>query len=99
MGLVAACETPEMVQMNISETDAPVMHDITVGEAVNEMVITSANQSTEVVFTWDAADFGVKTQVNYSVEASVGEGKKFILLAGLTKTTGKQTLEKLNQIL
>ena len=98
-GLVAACETPEMVQMDLSEAVAPVMHDVTVGEAVNEMVITAANQSSKAVFTWDAADFGVKTQVNYSVEASVGEGKKFILLSGITKTTGDQTLEALNQIL
>ena len=98
-GLVAACETPEMVQMNISDAVAPVMHDITVGEAVNEMVITSANQTTKVTFTWDAADFGVKTQVNYSVEAAVGEGNKFVLLSGLTDTKGEQTLEGLNQVL
>ena len=98
-GLFAACDKPEMVQMNIADAVAPVMHDVTVGEAVNEMIITAANQSTKVDFTWDGADFGVKTQINYSVEASIGEGKKFVLLSGITKTEGSQTYEALNQIL
>ena len=98
-GLFAACDKPEMVQMNIADAVAPVMHDVTVGEAVNEMIITAANQSTMVDFTWDGADFGVRTQINYSVEASIGEGKKFVLLSGITKTEGSQTYEALNQVL
>ena len=27
-------------------------------------------------FTWDAADFGVRTQINYSIEASYNDGAK-----------------------
>ncbi|MBQ7772057.1 MAG: SusE domain-containing protein [Bacteroidales bacterium] len=98
-GLVAACQTPEMVQVDFSQAIAPVMHDIDSAGVKNQIIITADNQTSEVTFTWDAADFGVKTQVDYSVEAALGDSDKVILLAGITTTEGKQTYEAVNQVL
>ena len=57
---------------------------------------TSARRKT---FTWDAADFGVRTQINYSIEASYNDGAKLVLFTGMNGTSSEQTYESLNNIL
>ena len=44
-------------------------------------------------FTWDAADFGVRTQINYSIEASYNDGAKLVLFTGMNGTSSEQTYE------
>ena len=75
---------------------APALHSIMQGEtAVDEITVTSENMGELVTFTWDAADFGVKTQINYAVEAAYG-ADTVVVLTGLTSTSAQTTLEVLN---
>ena len=75
---------------------APALHSIMQGEtAVDEITVTSENMGELVTFTWDAADFGVKTQINYAVEAAYG-ADTIAVLTGLTSTSAQMTYEVLN---
>lgn len=56
---------------------APVLHALP-----GEIVITPDNMGSTQTFTWDAADFGVRTQINYSIEASYNDGAKTGALHG-----------------
>ena len=65
--MVAGCYKPEMNQIAAPEdVVAPVL------EAVEGPIeITPSNMVDGVVaFTWSAADYGVPTQINYSLEAA-----------------------------
>ena len=64
-----------------------------------EIVITPDNMGSTQTFTWDAADFGVRTQINYSIEASYNDGAKLVLFTGMNGTSSEQTYESLNNIL
>ena len=70
---------------------APVLHS-TLPE---EIVVTSDNMGTPVTFTWDAADFGVKTQINYSVVAAYNSDT-LAVMTGLSSTSAELTYEALN---
>lgn len=85
--------------LDMSQAIAPVMHDIDSAGVKNQMIITASNQTSKVSFTWDAADFGVATQIDYSVEVAVGDGPKFVVLSGITKTEASNTYEAINQVL
>ena len=98
-GLVAACQKQEMVMFDISKAVAPVMHDIDSAGVKNRMIITADNQNSKVTFTWDAADFGVRSQVDYSVEVAVGDGPKQVVISGITATDASNTYEAVNQVL
>ena len=98
-GLAAACQKQEMVMLDVSKAVAPVMHDIDSAGVKNQMIITAANQTSKVTFTWDAADFGAPTQVDYSVEVAVGEGPKQVIVSGITTTDASNTYEAVNQVL
>ena len=75
---------------------APALRSIMQGEtAVEEITVTSENMGETVTFTWDAADFGVKTQINYAVEAAYG-ADTIAVLTGLTSTSAQTTYEVLN---
>ena len=98
LGMIAGCYQPEMVQISAPENVvAPVL------EAVEGPIeITAANMALEsVVFNWSAADYGVKTQVNYSLEAATAAapGTVVTITSGLTDTTTVVAYETLNQIL
>ena len=98
LGMIAGCYQPEMVQISAPENVvAPVL------EAVEGPIeITAANMALEsVVFNWSAADYGVKTQVNYSLEAATAAapGTVVTITSGLTDTTAVVAYETLNQIL
>ena len=98
LGMIAGCYQPEMVQISAPEdVVAPVL------EAVEGPIeITAANMALEsVVFNWTAADYGVKTQVNYSLEAATAAAPETVvtITSGLTDTTTVVAYETLNQIL
>ena len=91
-GLLCACQELEMVQAYAPEdVVAPVLHS-TLPE---EIVVTSDNMGTPVTFTWDAADFGVKTQINYSVVAAYNSDT-LAVMTGLSSTSAELTYEALN---
>ena len=98
LGMIAGCYQPEMVQISAPEdVVAPVLDAID-----GPIEITSANMALEsVVFNWTAADYGVKTQVNYSLEAATAAAPETVavITSGLTDTTTVVGYETLNQIL
>lgn len=96
-GLFCGCQELEMVRTYAPEdVVAPALRSIMQGEtAVEEITVTSENMGETVTFTWDAADFGVKTQINYAVEAAYG-ADTVVVLTGLTSTSAQTTLEVLN---
>ena len=107
VGMIAACQKTEMVQIAAPENVvAPVL------EAVEGAIeITPSNLGLEkAAFTWSLADFGVKTQVNYSLEAAtaVNPDAKVVIVSGITadvealeagSLTFEVEYEKLNAIL
>ena len=96
-GILAGCQTPEIVQIAAPEDVVPaVLHEL----ELDEIAITANNQQETVTFSWDAADYGAATSVRYSVEASLSEdGKKVEIASGLDKTEAKVTYEDLNRVL
>ena len=51
-----------------------------------------------MTFTWDAADFGVSTQIDYSIEAAYNSDTVAVI-TGLTATSSELTYEVLNSVL
>ncbi|WP_300100233.1 SusE domain-containing protein [uncultured Alistipes sp.] len=91
-GLFTACQDLDQAQTYAPEdVVAPVLHALP-----ENLVITAENMGETLVFTWDAADFGVSTQINYSLEASYGDGEPQVLLADLTGTSTEQPYESIN---
>ena len=85
-----------MVQM-VSPEDvvAPVLHELD-----GPIVITPDNKDDSVaVISWEPADFGVTTQVDYVLELSKADGSaKKTLAAGVTKTEATVAYLDLNGI-
>ena len=67
VGMIAGCQKPEMIQIAAPEdVKAPVLEAV-----AGPIEITPTNMGLEkVTFSWSAADYGVPTQVNYSLEAA-----------------------------
>ena len=98
VGMIAGCQKPEMIQIAAPEdVKAPVL------EALDGPIeITPANMGLEkVTFSWSAADYGVATQINYSLEAATAAapGTVVTITSGLTTTSAEVPYETLNQIL
>ena len=105
LGMLAGCYKPEMVQISAPEdVVAPVL------EAVEGPIeITAANMANgEVAFAWTPAEYGVNTQVDYSLEvaAAAAPETKVTITSGITEPavdtthiTAKVTYETLNAIL
>ena len=89
VGMTAACQKEEFVTFNPEDVVAPVLH------AVEDIVVTVDNKSEAVTFTWDAADFGVKTQVYYSLDMAKGD-KKVNLFSGVSGTSMNVSLDNIN---
>ena len=98
VGMIAGCQKPEMIQIAAPEdVKAPVLEAI-----AGPIEITPTNMALEkVTFSWSAADYGVHTQVNYSLEAARAAAPETVvtITSGLTATTAEITYEVLNQIL
>ena len=94
-GLLSACQKLDEVKAyDPDKVVAPVLHALP-----GEIVITPDNMGSTQTFTWDGADFGVRTQINYSIEASYNDGAKLVLFTGMDGTSSEQTYESLNNIL
>jgi len=96
--MVAGCYKPEMNQIAAPEdVVAPVL------EAVEGPIeITPSNMVDGVVaFTWSAADYGVPTQINYSLEAATAAAPETMvtITSGITTTSTEVDYETLNAIL
>ena len=98
VGMIAGCQKPEMIQIAAPEdVKAPVLEAL-----AGPIEITPSNMGLEkVTFSWSAADFGVPTQVNYSLEAARAAAPEAVvtITSGLTSTTAEITYDVLNQIL
>ena len=98
LGMIAGCQKPEMIQIAAPEdVVAPVL------EAVEGPIeITPSNMvDGKVAFTWSAADYGVATQVNYSLLAAkaTAPDATVSITSGLTTTKTEVAYEALNAIL
>ena len=97
-GMIAGCQKPEMIQIAAPEdVKAPVLEEIQ-----GPIEITPSNMGLEkITFAWSAADYGVATQVNYSLEAATAAApaKVVTITSGLTTTSAEVTYDVLNQIL
>ena len=88
--LSVACQKEELVTFNPENVVAPVLH------AVSDVEVTVDNKSTESLkFTWDAADFGVKTQVYYTLEMSAND-VTVNLFSGVSGTSYAVSYDALN---
>ena len=92
VGVASACQKLDEVRTYAPEdVIAPVLHDLPA-----EIAITAENMGQTQVLTWDAADFGVQTQNNYSLEAASGDGEPQVLFSDLTATSTEQPYESIN---
>ena len=90
VGMTAACQKEEVVTFNPENVVAPVLH------AVEDIVVTAENKENgSVTFSWDAADFGVKTQIFYSLDMSKGE-KTVNLFSGISGDKASVSLDNIN---
>lgn len=91
-GVLSACTTDlDTVEvLPIENAVPPTIHELT-----EDIVITADNQEEEVIFSWDAADFGARTQISYSVQASY-EGATVTLFSGISETSYTTTKGVLN---
>lgn len=91
-GLFVACQKLDEAKVfSPEQVVSPTLHALPA-----EIVITSENMGEIQTFTWDAADFGVLTQINYSIEAAVGDGAPVVLFSDLTGTSTEQPYESIN---
>lgn len=94
-GLLSSCQKLDQVKAyDPSKVVAPVLHALP-----DEIAITPDNMGTMQTFTWDGADFGVRTQINYSIEASYNGGEKLVLFTDMDGTSSEHSYESLNNIL
>jgi hypothetical protein len=96
--MIAGCQKPEMIQIAAPEdVKAPVLEELQ-----GPIEITPDNMGLEkVTFSWAGADYGVATQINYSLEAATAAApdNKVTITSGITTTTAELTYDQLNQIL
>lgn len=91
-GLFVACQKLDEAKVfSPEQVVSPVLHALPA-----EIAITSENMGEIQTFTWDAADFGVLTQINYSIEAAVGDEAPVVLFSDLTGTSTEQPYESIN---
>ncbi len=90
VGMTAACQKEEFVTFNPENVTVPVLH------AVEDIVVTADNKENgSVTFTWDAADFGVKAQIFYSLDMAKGD-KVVNLFTGISGTKTSVSLDNIN---
>lgn len=87
--MTVACQKEEFATFNPENVVAPVLH------AVEDIVVTVDNKSQNATFTWDAADFGVKAQIYYSLDMSKGD-VTVSLFSGISGTSANVSLDNIN---
>lgn len=92
VGFSTACQKLDKAKALATDSaTAPVLHTLPPA-----MTITPENLGDTQVFAWDAADFGVHTQINYSLEAATGDAEPQELYTDLTQTSTEQPYESIN---
>lgn len=86
----ASCDKPSNNDGEFTETAPEFTSEVA------DIVVTEATLNDKVTFTCSPADFGVNTQINYSVEVALGADGLKSVVATSTTTTIETTLEKLN---
>ena len=91
------------VQMEEMRTYAPedVVPPVLNPLDINDITVTDDNLDETVTFVWDAADFGVRAQVNYAIEVAydddeTGETRRVTIQSGINGTSHEMTYEELN---
>ncbi len=93
VGALTACQDLDELRTYAPESVvSPVM-----GTLPSQMVITPDDFEDVLKFTWAHADFGVDTQVNYSVEASLGGVEDALsLVTGVAQNSTELNYETIN---
>lgn len=86
----ASCDKPATGDDDFKETAPEFTSE------VSDIVVTEETLDNKLTFTCSPADFGVSTQINYSLEVQIGEEGLYSVVATSTTTTIETTLEKLN---
>ena len=91
------------VQMEEMRTYAPedVVPPVLNPLDINDITVTDDNLDETVTFVWNAADFGVRAQVNYAIEVAydddeTGETRRVTIQSGINGTSHEMTYEELN---
>lgn len=86
----ASCDKPSNNDGEFTETAPEFTSEVA------DIVVTEETLENKLTFTCSPADFGVNTQINYSVEVALGADGLKSVVATSTTTTIETTLEKLN---
>lgn len=90
---VACVEELEKVKLaDPSEVISPVLASM--GDS---LIFNAENLASKYTFTWDAADFGVKAQINYAIEASTETAGPVEVFTGATGTKAEVAYEIINE--
>ncbi len=94
-GLMASCtkDLEEVKAYAPENVVAPVINALD----VNDIVITADNQIETLTFSWEAADFGAPTAINYSIMAAYNE-VEMPVVTGVNATEYAVTYEALNAV-
>ena len=97
-GISAGCQRmEEMRTYEPGDVVPPVLNPLD----IDAITVTDENLDETVTFVWDAADFGVRAQINYSLEAEyedseAGETRRTVIQSGISATSLEMTYENLN---
>ncbi len=94
-GLMASCskDLEEVQTCAPEDVVAPSIHALD----VNEVVITADNQTETLTFSWDAADYGAPTAINYAIMAAYN-GTEVPVISGINEKEYAVTYEALNAV-
>ena len=97
--MAAGCQQlDEMRLLPPDQVVPPVLNPL----GITELVITDDNLDETVSFAWDAADFGVRAQAAYTIEAeyddpaSGTEGAMVVIFQGIAGTSYEASYEDIN---
>ena len=100
--MAAGCQQlDEMRLLPPDQVVPPVLNPL----GITELVITNDNLDGTVSFAWDAADFGVRAQAAYTIEAeyddpaSGTEGARVVIFQGIAGTSYEASYEDINYML
>lgn len=100
--MAAGCQQlDEMRLLPPDQVVPPVLNPL----GITELVITNDNLDETVSFAWDAADFGVRAQAAYTIEAeyddpaSGTEGARVAISQGIAGTSYEASYEDINYML
>ncbi len=95
-GLSLGCtQLEEFRTVSPDEIKRPVLNSVN----PSQITVTNSRLDDEVSFAWDAADFGVRTDISYNLEVEYGESGKIVVFSGITGTSLDISYEELNYVL